>query len=119
MKRLIEVDEPAFSKLKDQSAQSGLTMKDIASHLVVEQENNPVNLADSVVNRSVKSVNLEPDELCSDCQEKVKSKLMENVKVTVVPEGSTGHWGWLVIGLLALAYLNKPVNQASQDGNQP
>lgn len=58
-------------------------------------------------------------DLCEDCQERVKDKLLENLShVEVEPRDSSGSIGWLLVALVGLAILRSRTPGVQGDGHQ-
>jgi len=78
-------------------------------HLGKNAEGNPV-LKDPPrgILSNTQGMKMTFDDLCPDCQEVVKDKLVRTMKeVEVTPGGSPGGFSWLLVGLIALAILGK------------
>lgn len=105
MGKVIKVSNEAYNQIRKISDETGLGVSEVASQ----------SLTDGLkAGASPTPVVVKPNELCADCTQKIESKLLPATEADesfdLLAEGKEesggrSDWGWVLVGLLVLAYL--------------
>jgi len=113
MEKLIKVKSEIWETLKKMSDKTNIPMGQIVGELLNNQKGTGFNPS--------KVVTMDSEELCSNCQDKLKNKLLKDIKVdfTGKEDPDNKNLGWKLLGLLMLVYFASAQNIQTKNTGIP